>query len=99
VRINCSLCGEQMLDLDLYLSASVKCKTYLTHVTLRIIYKILVGNLFVHCYLSSPPPFLLILSILQMVNTKNYNANAENNNAVNNNAANSPPTLEQVLMM
>jgi hypothetical protein len=34
-----------------------------------------------------------------MVNTKNYNANAENNNAVNNNAANSPPTLEQVLMM
>jgi hypothetical protein len=34
-----------------------------------------------------------------MVNTKNYNANAENNDAVNNNAANSPPTLEQVLMM
>jgi hypothetical protein len=34
-----------------------------------------------------------------MVNTRNYNVNAENNNAENNNAANPPPTLEQVLMM
>jgi hypothetical protein len=34
-----------------------------------------------------------------MVNTRNYNVNAENNNAENNNAANLPPTLEQVLMM
>jgi hypothetical protein len=42
--------------------------------------------------------------ILQMVNTRNRNVNAENNNATNNNAennntANPPPTLEQVLMM
>jgi hypothetical protein len=43
------------------------------------------------------PHFLLILSILQMANTSNRNANA------NNNAANSPPppppTLEQVLVI
>jgi hypothetical protein len=37
---------------------------------------------------------MLISSILQMVNTRNRNANAENNNA-----AKQPPTLEQVLMM
>jgi hypothetical protein len=62
-------------------------------------YKILVGYLFVHRYFSSPPPFLLISSILQMVNTRNCNVNAENISAVNNNTANPPPTLEQVLMM
>jgi hypothetical protein len=45
------------------------------------------------------PPFLFILSILQMVNTRNRNVNAKNNDAENNNAANPPPTLEQVLMM
>jgi hypothetical protein len=65
--------------------------------------KILAGNLFVYHYISPPPPFLLILSIFQMVNTRNRNANAENNatniNAENNNAANPRPTLEQVLMM
>jgi hypothetical protein len=37
---------------------------------------------------------LLISSILQMVNTRNNNANDENNNA-----GNPSPTLEQVLMM
>jgi hypothetical protein len=37
---------------------------------------------------------LLISPILQIVNTRNRNANAENNNA-----ANPPLTLEQVLMM
>jgi hypothetical protein len=42
---------------------------------------------------------LLISSILQMVNTRNRNINAENNDAENNNAANPPPTLEQVLVM
>jgi hypothetical protein len=66
---------------------------------LRLYNKILVGNLFVHHYFSSPPPFLLFSPILQMVNTRNHNVNAENNNAENNNAANPPPTLEQVLMM
>jgi hypothetical protein len=71
---------------------------YLTHTTLRIIYKILVGNLFVRCYFSPPPPFLLISSILQMVNIRNRNANTENNDAENNNAANPSSTLEQVLM-
>jgi hypothetical protein len=67
--------------------------------TLRIIYKILDGNLFVHHYFSSSPSFFLISSILQMVNTRNRNANTGNNNAENNNAANPPLTLEQVLMM
>jgi hypothetical protein len=43
-------------------------------------------------------------SILQMVNTRDHNVNAENNNDVNNNAENKnainpPPILEQVLMM
>jgi hypothetical protein len=61
--------------------------------------KILVGNLFVHRYFSSPTPFLLISSILQMVNTRNHNANTKNNDATNNNATNPPLTLEQVLMM
>jgi hypothetical protein len=42
---------------------------------------------------------LLISSILQMVNTRNRNANVENNDAKNNNAANPPLTLEQVLVM
>jgi hypothetical protein len=51
-----------------------------------------------------PPPFLLILSILHMVNPRNRNVNAKNNNATkhnveNNNATNPPPTLEQVFMM
>jgi hypothetical protein len=66
--------------------------------------KILVGNLIVHPYFFPLPPFLLISPILQMVNTRNLNINAnnknaENNNAENNNAANPPLTLEQVLMM
>jgi hypothetical protein len=61
--------------------------------------KILVGNLFVHCYFCPLPPFLLISSILQMVNTRNCNVNVENNNAKNNNTVNLPLTLEQVLMM
>jgi hypothetical protein len=34
-----------------------------------------------------------------MVNTRNYNANAEINDAENNNTANPPPTMEQVLVM
>jgi hypothetical protein len=77
---------------------------YLTHTTLRNIYEFLVGNLSVRHYFSPPPLFLLISSILQMVNTWNHNFNAENNNVVNNNAennnsANPPSTLEQVLMM
>jgi hypothetical protein len=41
---------------------------------------------------------LLISSNLQLVNTRNHNANAEKNDAKNNNAANPPLTLEQVLM-
>jgi hypothetical protein len=49
--------------------------------------------------LFPPPPFLLISTIFQVVNTRNRNANVENNNAKNNNAANLQPTLEQVLMM
>jgi hypothetical protein len=66
---------------------------------LELYNKILVGNLFVHHYFSSPPPILLISPILQMVNTRNRNVNAENNNAENNNAVNPPPTIEKVLMM
>jgi hypothetical protein len=66
--------------------------------------KILDVNLFVHHYFPSLPPFLLILLILQMVNTRNHNVNVENNNAANNNAknnnvANLLATLEQVLVM
>jgi hypothetical protein len=104
VRIDCSLCGEQMLDLDLRLSASVNVKSILHTQPLGSHNKILVGNLFVHCYLSPPPPILLISPILQMVNTRNHNINAENNNieennAENNNATNPPLTLELVLMM
>jgi hypothetical protein len=69
------------------------------HTTLRNIYEILVGNLSVRRYFSPPPPFLLISSNLQMVNTRNCNINAENNNVENNNAVNPPLTLEQVLIM
>jgi hypothetical protein len=69
------------------------------HVKLNQSNEILDGNLFVHRYFSPLPFFLLISPILQMVNTRNHNINAENNNAENNNAANLPPTLEQVLMM
>jgi hypothetical protein len=74
------------------------------HVKLNQLNEILVGNLFVHHYFSPLPFFLLISPILQMVNKRNRNLNAENNNATNNNAennnaANPPPTLEQVLMM
>jgi hypothetical protein len=94
VRINCSLCGEQMIDLDLRLSASVNVKSILHIQPLGSYNKILVGNLYVHRYVSPPPPILLITPILQMVNTRNRNVNAENNNA-----ANLPPTLERVLMM
>jgi hypothetical protein len=61
--------------------------------------EILIGNLFIHRYFSPPPLFLLISSILQMISTRNCNANAENNDAKNNNAVNPSPTLEQVLMM
>jgi hypothetical protein len=88
-----------MYDLHLCLSASVNVRYILHTQPLGLYNKILVGNLFVQRYFSSPPPFFLISSILQMVNTKNQNANAENNNAKNNNIANPPPTLEQVLMM
>jgi hypothetical protein len=49
--------------------------------------------------LSSPPPFLLISSILHMVNPRNLNTNVENNDAENNSVANPPPMLEQVLVM
>jgi hypothetical protein len=45
------------------------------------------------------PPLLLISSILQMVNTRNRNANTEYNDAENDNATNLPPTLEQVLIL
>jgi hypothetical protein len=92
-----------MFDLHLCLSASVNVRPILHTQPLGLYNKILVGNLFVHCYFSPLPPFLLISSILQMANTRNHNANAENNNAKNNNTANSPlpppPTLEQVLAM
>jgi hypothetical protein len=74
------------------------------NVKLNQLNEILVGNLFVHRYFSPLPFFLLISPILQMVNRRNRNVNAENNNATNNNAennnaANLPLTLEQVLMM
>jgi hypothetical protein len=50
--------------------------------------------------ISLPHPlFFLISSILQIVNTRNCNANVENNDVENNTAANPPPTLEQVLIM
>jgi hypothetical protein len=64
--------------------------------------EILVGNLFVHRYFSSPPPFLLISPILQRVNTRNRVTanNAQNNGESNNQEANPPPlTLEQVRAM
>jgi hypothetical protein len=76
-----------MFDLTLCLSASVNVIPILHTQPLGLYNKILVGYLFVHRYLFSPPPFLLISSILQMVNTTNRNANAENNNAENNNVA------------
>jgi hypothetical protein len=76
--------------LHLCLSASVNVRYILHTQPLALYKKILVGYLFVHCYFSSPAPFLLISSILQM----DRNTNAESNNA-----ANPPPTLEQVLMM
>jgi hypothetical protein len=94
MRIDCSLCGEQIFDLHLCLSASVNVRYTLHTQSLALYNKILGGYLFVHYYFSSPPPFLLISSIFQMINTRNRNANAENNNA-----ANPPTTLEQVLMM
>jgi hypothetical protein len=83
-----------MLDLDLYLSANVNVRPILHTQPLGLYNKILVGYPFVHRYLSPPPLFLLISSILQMVNIRNRNANAKNNDATN-----LPPTLEQVLMM
>jgi hypothetical protein len=87
-----------MLDLLLRLSASVHVSFILHTQPLGLYNEILVGNLFVHRYLSSPTPFLLISPILQMVNTRNHNVNAENNNVVNNNAehhnaTNAPPNL------
>jgi hypothetical protein len=88
-----------MLDLDLYLSANVNVRPILHTQPLGLYNKILVGYPFVHRYLSPPPLFLLISSILQMVNIRNRNANAKNNDAENNDATNLPPTLEQVLMM
>jgi hypothetical protein len=98
VRINCSWCGDQMFDLHLCLSASVNVMPIL-HTRPLGLYKILVWYLFVHRYFSSPPLFFLISSILQMVNTRNRNANSENNDVENNNAATPPPTLEQVWVM
>jgi hypothetical protein len=88
-----------MLDLDLWLSGSVNVRSILHTQPLGLNNKILVGYLFIYRYFSSPPPFLLISSILQTVNTRNRNANLENNDAETNNTANPPPTLEQVLMM
>jgi hypothetical protein len=93
VRINCSLCAEQMLDLDLQLSASVNVKSILHTQPLGSYNEILVGIIFVHLN-SLPTPILLISPILLMVNTRNCNINAKNNNT-----ANPPPTLEQVLMV
>jgi hypothetical protein len=87
-----------MLDLDVRLRASVNVKSILHTQPLGLYSKILVGNLFVHRYISPPPPILVISIILQMVNTRNRNANVENNNAENNNAANPPPTLEILIM-
>jgi hypothetical protein len=48
VSIDCSLCGEQILDLDLRLSASVNVKSILHTQPLGLYSKILFGNLFVH---------------------------------------------------
>jgi hypothetical protein len=93
------LCDDQMFDLRLCLSGSVNVRYILHTQPLGLYNKILVENLFVHRYFSSPPPFLLISTILQMVNTRNRNANVENNDDENNNTTNPPPTLEQVLMM
>jgi hypothetical protein len=67
--------------------------------------EILVGNLFVHRYFSSPPLFLLISTILHRVNTRNRVTanNAQNNGESNNQEANPPPppplTLKQVRAM
>jgi hypothetical protein len=99
VRIYCSLCGDQIFDLHLCLSASVNVRSIIHTQPLGLYNKILVGNLFVHHYFSSPPPFLAYLINSLNVNTRNCNANAENNDAKNNNAANPPPTLEYVLMI
>jgi hypothetical protein len=100
VRIDCSLCGDQMFDLHICSSASVDIRYILHTQPLGLYNKILVGYLFIHRYFSPPlPHFLLISSILQMVHTRNCNANTENNDVKNNNAANPPLTLEQVLMM
>jgi hypothetical protein len=99
VRIDYSLCGDQMFDFHLCLRASVNVRPMLHTQPLGLYNKILVGYLFVHHYMSSSPPFLLISTILQMVNTRNHNANAKNNDAENNNAAIALLTLEQVLMM
>jgi hypothetical protein len=93
------LCDDQMFDLHLCLSAGVNVRPILHTQPLGLYNKILVGNLFVHCYFSPLPPSLLISSILQMANRMNCNANVGNNNAENNNATIPPPTLEQVLMM
>jgi hypothetical protein len=91
-----------MFDLHLCLSASVNVRPMSHTQTLGLYNKILVGNLFVHCYFSPSPPFLLISSILQMAITRNCNANVKNNvvnNAENNNAVSLPSILEQVLVM
>jgi hypothetical protein len=62
MRIDCSLCGDQMLDLHLCLSASVNVRYILYAQSLGLYNKILVENLFIHRdfrLLSSPPPFRL----------------------------------------
>jgi hypothetical protein len=62
VRIDCSLGGEQMLDLDLRLRASVNVKSILHTQPLGLYSKILVGNLFFHHNFLSPSPYLAYLN-------------------------------------
>jgi hypothetical protein len=67
VRIDCSLCGDQLFDLHLCLNANVNVRPILHTQPLGLYNKILVGNLFVHRYFylpPPPPPFLVISSIL-----------------------------------
>jgi hypothetical protein len=50
-----------MFDLHLCLDASVNVRPILHTQPLGLYNKILVGNLFVQCYFSPPPPFLVYL--------------------------------------
>jgi hypothetical protein len=93
------LCDDQFFDLHLCLSASVNVSSILHTQPLGLYIKSYLG-ISLSTIISLPHPlFLLISSILQMINTRNCNANVKNNDAENNNVANPPPTLEQVLMM